>query len=107
MALWGHGVDHGIVVNIGQGQTVALPVVKGEATSWLIMWLFPKSEVLFVGVLIVRPPPDFWKLPCSLGVCFEGCASETMYGPGGARFDRSPLLLQRDSGVFLFEWLSQ
>ncbi|CAE7356948.1 ARP2 [Symbiodinium pilosum] len=33
MALWAHGVDHGIVVNIGQGQTVALPVVKGEVVS--------------------------------------------------------------------------
>ncbi|CAE7031693.1 unnamed protein product [Symbiodinium sp. KB8] len=33
MALWAHGVDHGIVVNIGQGQTVALPVVKGEVLS--------------------------------------------------------------------------
>ncbi|OLP81469.1 putative actin-25 [Symbiodinium microadriaticum] len=32
-ALWAHGVDHGIVVNIGQGQTVALPVVKGEVLS--------------------------------------------------------------------------
>jgi len=30
MALWAHGVDHGIVVNIGQSQTIALPVVRGE-----------------------------------------------------------------------------
>ena len=29
MALWAHGVDHGIVVNIGQSQTIALPVVRG------------------------------------------------------------------------------
>lgn len=27
MALWAHGVEHGIVVNIGQGHTVAIPVV--------------------------------------------------------------------------------
>lgn len=30
MALWAHGIDHGIVVNIGQGQTFAMPVVNGE-----------------------------------------------------------------------------
>eukprot|EP00438_Fugacium_kawagutii_P001210 Skav223406 [mRNA] locus=scaffold350:5013:19473:- [translate_table: standard] len=29
MALWAHGLDHGIVVNIGQQQTMALPVVRG------------------------------------------------------------------------------
>lgn len=30
MALWAHGVDHGIVVNIGQRHTIALPVINGE-----------------------------------------------------------------------------
>mmetsp|Transcript_103920 Transcript_103920/g.334912 ORF Transcript_103920/g.334912 Transcript_103920/m.334912 type:complete len:761 (-) Transcript_103920:93-2375(-) len=30
MALWAHGIDHGIVVNIGQGQTIAIPVINGE-----------------------------------------------------------------------------
>lgn len=30
MALWAHGIDHGIVVNIGQAQTIAVPVVRGE-----------------------------------------------------------------------------
>ena len=29
MALWAHGLDHGIVVNIGQQQTIAVPVVRG------------------------------------------------------------------------------
>lgn len=29
-SLWAHGIDHGIVVNIGQSQTIALPVVNGE-----------------------------------------------------------------------------
>jgi len=33
MALWAHGIDHGIVVNIGQGQTFALPVVCGEIVA--------------------------------------------------------------------------
>lgn len=33
MALWAHGVDHGIVVNIGQRQTIALPVINGEVVS--------------------------------------------------------------------------
>merc|ERR1712151_235138 len=31
MSLWAHGVDHGIVVNIGQQQTVAVAIVNGEA----------------------------------------------------------------------------
>ena len=30
MALWAHGLDHGIVVNIGQQQTIAVPVVRGR-----------------------------------------------------------------------------
>jgi len=30
MSLWTHGIDHGIVVNIGQGQTIAIPVVSGQ-----------------------------------------------------------------------------
>merc|ERR1719346_711278 len=30
MALWAHGIDHGIVVNIGQAQTIAVPVIGGE-----------------------------------------------------------------------------
>mmetsp|Transcript_271 Transcript_271/g.677 ORF Transcript_271/g.677 Transcript_271/m.677 type:complete len:750 (-) Transcript_271:70-2319(-) len=30
ISLWAHGIDHGIVVNIGQVQTIALPVVNGE-----------------------------------------------------------------------------
>eukprot|EP00929_Paragymnodinium_shiwhaense_P083006 TRINITY_DN4404_c0_g1_i2.p1 TRINITY_DN4404_c0_g1~~TRINITY_DN4404_c0_g1_i2.p1 ORF type:complete len:1000 (+),score=264.78 TRINITY_DN4404_c0_g1_i2:70-3069(+) len=30
MSLWSHAIDHGIVVNIGQGQTIAVPVVMGE-----------------------------------------------------------------------------
>jgi len=33
MALWAHGIDHGIVVNIGQSHTIALPVVNGEVVS--------------------------------------------------------------------------
>ncbi|CAJ1454689.1 unnamed protein product [Effrenium voratum] len=33
MALWAHGVDHGIVVNIGQQQTIAIPVVRGEVVA--------------------------------------------------------------------------
>jgi len=37
MALWAHGVDHGIVVNIGQGQTIAVPVVKGEVMATCAM----------------------------------------------------------------------
>jgi len=30
MALWSFGVNHGIVVNIGQGQTIAVPVIDGQ-----------------------------------------------------------------------------
>lgn len=30
MSLWAFGVNHGIVVNIGQGQTIAIPVIDGE-----------------------------------------------------------------------------
>eukprot|EP00440_Ansanella_granifera_P041594 gb/GFBE01045104.1/.p1 GENE.gb/GFBE01045104.1/~~gb/GFBE01045104.1/.p1 ORF type:complete len:757 (+),score=120.07 gb/GFBE01045104.1/:1-2271(+) len=33
MALWAHGIDHGIVVNLGQAQTIALPVVNGEVAA--------------------------------------------------------------------------
>ncbi|CAE8681524.1 unnamed protein product [Polarella glacialis] len=33
MALWAHGIDHGIVVNIGQGQAIAIPVVEGEVVA--------------------------------------------------------------------------
>jgi len=35
MSLWAHGVDDGIVVNIGQQQTVAVVVVNGEAVIGL------------------------------------------------------------------------
>eukprot|EP00931_Biecheleriopsis_adriatica_P050398 TRINITY_DN29175_c0_g1_i1.p1 TRINITY_DN29175_c0_g1~~TRINITY_DN29175_c0_g1_i1.p1 ORF type:complete len:751 (+),score=92.26 TRINITY_DN29175_c0_g1_i1:43-2253(+) len=31
MSLWAHGVDHGIVVNIGQQRTIAVAIVNGEA----------------------------------------------------------------------------
>lgn len=34
MALWAHGLDHGIVVNIGQQQTIAVPVVRGRWCRW-------------------------------------------------------------------------
>jgi len=33
MALWAHGLDHGIVVNIGQQQTIAMPVLRGEVIA--------------------------------------------------------------------------
>lgn len=33
MALWAHGIDHGIVVNLGQAQAIAIPVVKGEIVA--------------------------------------------------------------------------
>lgn len=33
MALWAHGIDHGIVVNIGFGEVVALAVVNGEVAQ--------------------------------------------------------------------------
>ena len=44
MALWAHGLDHGIVVNIGQQQTIAMPVLRGGDAGdgekiWMIwMW---------------------------------------------------------------------
>ena len=34
MALWAHGLDHGIVVNIGQQQTIAMPVLRGAGDGW-------------------------------------------------------------------------
>eukprot|EP00927_Polykrikos_kofoidii_P030125 TRINITY_DN25984_c0_g1_i1.p1 TRINITY_DN25984_c0_g1~~TRINITY_DN25984_c0_g1_i1.p1 ORF type:complete len:1024 (-),score=175.31 TRINITY_DN25984_c0_g1_i1:447-3518(-) len=33
MSLWAHGIDHGIVVNIGQGQTIAIPVITGQIAA--------------------------------------------------------------------------
>mmetsp|Transcript_37525 Transcript_37525/g.74485 ORF Transcript_37525/g.74485 Transcript_37525/m.74485 type:complete len:977 (-) Transcript_37525:101-3031(-) len=30
MSLWAHGINHGIVINIGQQQTIAIPVVRGR-----------------------------------------------------------------------------
>jgi len=35
MSLWAFGVDHGIVVNIGQGQTIAIPVIDGQVGASL------------------------------------------------------------------------
>merc|ERR1719265_2418139 len=33
MALWAHGIDHGLVVNIGQRNTFAIPVINGRITA--------------------------------------------------------------------------
>lgn len=33
LSLWAHGVDHGIVVNIGQSQTTAIPVLNGDIAA--------------------------------------------------------------------------
>mmetsp|Transcript_83868 Transcript_83868/g.175447 ORF Transcript_83868/g.175447 Transcript_83868/m.175447 type:complete len:819 (-) Transcript_83868:81-2537(-) len=33
MALWAHGIEHGIAVNIGQDNMIAIPVVNGEVVS--------------------------------------------------------------------------
>merc|ERR1712137_416258 len=38
MALWAHGIDHGLVVNIGQRNVFTMPVINGHVAAELTTW---------------------------------------------------------------------